>query len=42
MKFQEDDSKAAFLLISFIHDDLLDLVLDKETSKEIWKSLKTV
>lgn len=39
MKFQDDDGKAAYLLISFIHDELLDLVRDKDTSKEIWTSL---
>lgn len=39
---QEDDGKAAYLLISFIHDDLLDLVRDKQTSKEICKSLEIV
>lgn len=31
-KFQENDSKAAYLLISFSHGDTLDLVRDKETS----------
>lgn len=40
-KFQEDDGKAAFLLTSFVHDDLLHLVRDKETSKEMWMSLES-
>ena len=41
-KFQQQDGKAANLLISFIHDDLLDFVREKDTSKEILRSLEAV
>ena len=41
-KFNEKDGKASNWIIAFIHDDLLDLVREKETAKEIWTTLANV
>lgn len=41
-KFQEMDGKAVNLIISFIHDDLLDLIREKETAKDICATLEGV
>lgn len=41
-KFQKMDNKASNVIISFIHDDLLDLIREKTTAKEIWTALENV
>lgn len=39
-KFQELDGKAVNLIISFSQDDLLDLIREKESAKDIWATLR--
>lgn len=41
-KFIEKDSKASNWIIAFVHDDLINLIRDKETAKEIWTTLGNV
>ena len=41
-KFEELDAKAVNVIVTFIHDDLLDLIRDKETAREIWTTLENI
>lgn len=34
--FEEQDGKTSNWIIAFVYDDLLDLIGEKETAKEIW------
>lgn len=41
-KFNEQDCKATNLIIAFLHDDMLDLIREKDTAKDIWSTLENV